>query len=178
MRESVDTPHGEAAVTRLFRGVVGGLGAGLPFIWVTMWFATTMPEGKAEMPLRMISTIVKGDDAMAEGTTSVGLGWGVHLVLSAAFGIAFALLTPALRTNGTLLLAGTAYGGLLYVVNFLVLAPLAFTTFENANKPFELVVHIAFGTLLSIAFLSSGPRRREPVAAVTMERAERRPAGV
>lgn len=159
-------PGSDSMGTRVLRGALGGIGAGLLFVWVTMWFTSEMPDGKAEMPLRMMSTLVKGDAAMMEGTTSVGVGWGVHLVLSAAFGIAFALVTPMFRTNGTLLLAGTMYGGLLYVVNFLVLAPLAFTTFENANQPFELVVHIVFGTLMATAFLSSGPRRSEPVCSL------------
>ncbi len=52
-------------------------------------------------------------------------------------------------------LAGTIYGALLYVVNFLVIAPLAFPIFEMANQPFELVVHVVFGTVLSLAFFGS-----------------------
>ncbi len=160
------TATSDALTMRLLRGAIGGVGAGLLFIWATMWFASEMPDGKSEMPLRMISTILKGDGAMMEGTTSVGQGWAIHLVLSAAFGITFALLTPMMKTNGTVLLAGTMYGAMLYVVNFLILAPLAFTTFEDANQPFELVVHIVFGTVMAMAFLSSGPRRNEPVCAM------------
>lgn len=151
---------------RLVRGVIGGLVSGMVFVGVTMWFASTMPDGKAEMPLRMMSTIVKGSDAMAAGTTSVGLGWVVHLVLSMAFGIVFALLVPMLRTNGTVALAGTVYGALLYVVNFLVLAPLIFTVFRDANQPFELFAHIVFGTLLSFFFYGSGARHDEGFASV------------
>ena len=88
-----------------------------------MWF-TDSTAGKADMPQRMISTIVKGDKAMAAGTTSVGLGLLVHLVLSALFGMLFALAVPRLSSNGTVALAGTGYGAALYLVNFLVLAPL------------------------------------------------------
>lgn len=169
------TDGSDALPVRLLRGVVGGVGAGLLFIWVTMWFASENGE-PAETPLRMISTIVKGDGAMMDGSSSVGLGWTVHLVLSAAFGLGFALITPMLKTNGTLLLAGTMYGGLLYVVNFQILAPLAFETFEMPNQAFELVVHVAFGTLMATAFLSSGPRRSEPVCA--MEKPAMHRAGV
>lgn len=118
----------EPLASRLLRGAVGGVLAGMVFAAVTMWF-TDSTAGKADMPLRMISTIVKGDTAMAAGTTSVGLGVLVHLVLSALFGMLFALAVPRLRSNGTVALAGTLYGALLYVVNFLVLAPLAFTAF-------------------------------------------------
>jgi uncharacterized membrane protein YagU involved in acid resistance len=161
----------EPLTRRLLRGAVGGVTAGLVFAAVTMWFADSS-GGKAEMPLRMISTIVKGDQAMAAGTTSPALGAVVHLVLSALFGMAFALVVPRLRTNGTVALAGTAYGLLLYVVNFLVLTPLVFTTFRMANQPFEVFAHIVFGTLLSFAFFGSGARRGEPVLAI-----QRRSAG-
>jgi uncharacterized membrane protein YagU involved in acid resistance len=156
---------------RLVRGAIGGVAAGLVFAAVTMWFAHST-GGKAEMPLRMISTIVKGDQAMAAGTTSPVLGVVVHVVLSALFGMVFALAVPRFRTNGTVALAGTAYGLLLYVVNFLVLTPLVFTTFKAANQPFEVFAHLVFGTLLSFAFFGSGVRRGEPVLAL-----QRRPAG-
>ena len=53
----------EPLAARLLRGAVGGVLAGLVFVGVTMWFAHST-GGKPEMPLRMISTIVKGDAAM------------------------------------------------------------------------------------------------------------------
>src|SRR5215216_3193872 len=68
----------EPLVRRLVRGAVGGVAAGLVFAAVTMWFADST-GGKAEMPLRMIATIVKGDQAMAAGTTSPALGGVVHV---------------------------------------------------------------------------------------------------
>jgi len=89
------TGQEERLAARLLRGAVGGIVAGVVFAGVTMWF-TESTAGKADMPLRMISTIVKGDKAMAAGTTSVGLGVLVHLVLSALFGMLFAL-----AVNGT-----------------------------------------------------------------------------
>jgi hypothetical protein len=159
----------ERLAARLLRGAVGGILAGMVFAAVTMWFADST-GGTANMPLHMISTIVKGDKAMAAGTTSVGLGLVVHLVLSALFGMLFALAVPRLRTNGTVALAATLYGALLYVLNFLVLAPLAFTTFQDANQPFELFAHIVFGTLLGFAFYGSGVRRGEPVLAIQAAR--------
>jgi uncharacterized membrane protein YagU involved in acid resistance len=161
----------EPLAGRLLRGALGGVLAGLVFAGVTMWFAHST-GGKADMPLRMISTIVKGDAAMAAGTTSPALGAVVHVALSALFGMVFALAVPRFRTNGTVALAGTVYGLLLYVINFLVLTPLAFTVFRNANQPFEVFAHLVFGTLLSFAFFGSGARRGEPVLAL-----QRRSAG-
>ena len=150
---------------RLVRGVVGGIFAGAVFIAITMWFAQSMGD-PAKGPLLMISTIMFGKDAMATGEASVGVGLAVHAVLSALFGVVFAVVAPVFRTNGTVLVAGTAYGALLYLINFKVFAPLAFPVLEMANQPFELVVHVVFGTLLAAVFLSSDARRGEPVFAL------------
>src|SRR4029453_2568089 len=100
---------GEPLAARLLRGAVGGVLAGLVFVGVTMWFAHST-GGKPEMPLRMISTIVKGDAAMAAGTTSPALGAVVHVLLSALFGMGFALAVPLFRTNGTARRAGAGAG--------------------------------------------------------------------
>lgn len=164
MSVSPDRPPAEPLPRRLVRGAVGGVLAGIPFVLVTMWFASST-GGPAEMPLRMMSTIVLGDGAMADGSSSPVVGAVVHVVLSALFGVGLALLAPLLRTNGTVAVVGAAYGVLLYLVNFHVLAPLLFSTFEAANKPFELFAHVVFGSLLAFAFFASGVRRADPVMA-------------
>jgi uncharacterized membrane protein YagU involved in acid resistance len=150
---------------RLLRGAAGGVLAGAVFAGVTMWFAHST-GAKANMPLAMMATIVQGDAALAAGTASPSVGVLVHLALSVLFGAVFTLAAPQLQTNGTVAVAGTLYGLLLYVLNFLVLAPLLFPTFQAANQPFEVFAHMVFGTLLSFAFFGSGVRRGEPVLAV------------
>jgi len=175
MATSVQTGHlvrdsdavAEPITGRLVRGAVGGLVAGAAFIAVTMWFATSVGD-PARGPLRMISTIVLGDDAMASGDADVTIGIVVHAVLSAGFGVLFAFVAPVFRTNGTIAVAGSVYGGLLYLVNFKVLSPAAFETFEMANQPFEVVVHILYGTILVWFFYSSGARSHEPLLAIGM----------
>ncbi|MFC1417708.1 hypothetical protein [Streptacidiphilus cavernicola] len=141
----------------LVRGAVSGLVAGLMFAGATMWFLTSIGK-PADTPLLMISTLVKGDGAMMNGTASVPVGLVVHMVLSLAFGMVFAVLTARIRTNGLVAVAGVAYGGLLYVLNFQVLARAAFHTFSMADQPFELVVHLVFGVLLAFALYNSGAR--------------------
>jgi uncharacterized membrane protein YagU involved in acid resistance len=152
MFATLETTSG-SLTARLIRGAVAGVASGLVFAAATMWFASSMPDGSAEMPLHMIATVVQGDDAMAAGTTNVAVGVVVHLVLSALFGMVFALIAPRLRTNQLIAVGGHVYGALLYVLNFAILAPLVFNTFELANQPFELVVHVVFGSLLALAFL-------------------------
>lgn len=149
----IDQRQGEHYwVSRLVRGAVGGIMAGAAFLAATMWFATSVGD-PAKGPLLMISTIVKGGDAMMTASASVGVGLAVHVALSALFGAAFAILASPLKTNGGLALAGTLYGAALYVVNFKFLSG-AFPAFEMANQPFELVVHVVFGTLLGLALFS------------------------
>lgn len=118
------------------------------------------------MPLRLISTLVLGQGALQAGTTSVVLGVLVHAILSAGFGVVFALVVPALKSNGTVALAGGVYGALVYVVNFLVLANVVFPQFRAPNDPLEFAVHVVFGYLLAVFFYSSGVRRAEPWVAV------------
>lgn len=144
----------------LVRGAIGGLVAGIIFAVATMWFVTSL-DMPARTPLLMISTVVLGDDAMTNGDANSTIGWIVHLVLSIAFGLVFALIARRLRTNGEVALAGLVYGGLLYLVNFQILARIWFETFKMANQPFEVVVHIVFGALLAVALYNSGPRRGE-----------------
>ena len=137
----------------LVRAALGGMVAGSVFLAVTMWFATSVGD-PAKGTLLMISTIVMGDDAMMNGTASVGVGLAIHVGLSALFGLVFALLASRLTTNGSVATAGLLYGAALYLLNFKVLTPLAFPVFKMANQPFELVVHIVFGTLLGLVLFT------------------------
>lgn len=146
----------------LIRGGIGGLFAGLLFAAVTMWFVTSLGM-PARTPLLMISTIVLGEDAMAGGDANIATGMAVHVVLSIAFGVVFALIAGRLRTNGAVALAGLVFGALLYVLNFQILARIWFDPFRMANQPFELVVHLVFGSLLALALYGTGPRRGEPL---------------
>lgn len=155
----------EALSERVVRSVVGGIVAGGVFLAVTMWFASSLGD-PANGPLMMISTMIQGEDAMEAGTASPGVGLAIHAILSVFFALVFSALASRLRTNGTVALAGIAYGALLYVVNFLIIARLSFPIFEMANQPFELAIHIVFGALVAIAFFSSGIRRNEPALAV------------
>ena len=140
-------------------GAAGGILAGAAFLAVTMWFATSMGD-PAKGPLLMISTIVQGDDAMMSGTANASVGLAVHAALSAFFGVVFAALISKFRTDGMLALAGVLYGAVLYVLNFKLIAPAAFPVFEMANQPFELVVHVVFGALLSLVLIGVSATRR------------------
>ena len=151
----------DSTLSRVVRGAVFGELAGAVFALVTVWFTTSM-GGEADMPLLMMSTVASGSESITAGSASVTTGVLVHLTLSALFGVLFALEVPRMRTNGTLLLAAGAYGLVVYVVNFRILSPLLFPVFQDANQPFEVLVHLVYGQLLALPFLSRGVRRAEP----------------
>lgn len=151
----------DAVLSRVVRGVVGGELAGAVFALVTVWFTTSLGMGR-DMALLMMSTVASGRSSIEDGTASVAMGVGVHLFLSALFGVIFSLLVPKMRTNGTLLLSAGVYGLIVYVVNFRLLSPLFFPVFQDANQPFEVLIHLVYGQLLAIVFLSRGVRSGEP----------------
>ncbi|WP_395298792.1 hypothetical protein ACF9IK_09325 [Kitasatospora hibisci] len=128
------------------------------FAGATMWFTTSIGK-PANTPLLVISTLVKGDDAMMNGSASAPVGLALHMALSVLFGAVFVALVSRLRTNGALAFAGLVYGGLLYIVNFQILGRAAFHAFLMPDQPFEVVVHLVFGALLALASFNSGIRR-------------------
>ena len=155
------TIHTDTTLSRVVRGVVGGEAAGAVFALLTIWFTTSV-DLAGNAALLMISTVATGRDSIGGGSGSVAVGVGVHLVLSAAFGVVFSLFVPRMRTNGTLLLAGGAYGLVVYAVNFRLLSPALFPAFQQANQPFEVLVHLVYGGLLAVGFVSRGVRAGEP----------------
>lgn len=139
---------------RVARGTLAGLAAGLVFLVANMLWATKS-DLPAVAPLIDISTIFNFDDVANPTTENMLIGLVTHLTLSAAFGLAFAVLVPFLRNFRVLALGGVAYGVALYLVNFQVLGRTAFPWFqEGPDQVFELVVHAGFGLLLVPFFLS------------------------
>jgi hypothetical protein len=151
----------DTRLSRMVRGAVAGEFAGAVFAVVTLWFTSSL-GGEAKMPLLMMSTIASGSDSIDTGGASVTTGVLVHLTLSALFGVLFSLVVPKMRTNGTLLLSSGVFGLLVYLVNFRVLSPSLFPVFQNANQPFEVLIHLVYGQLVAVLFLSRGVRRAEP----------------
>src|ERR671925_1391874 len=103
------------------RGAVAGVAAGFVFLLANMAYATTQDK-PALAPFMDISTIFHGTGRPASMTPTVDMlatGAVVHISLSIAFGIVFALLVaafaPLLRNWLVLTAAGVGYGLALYV---------------------------------------------------------------
>jgi uncharacterized membrane protein YagU involved in acid resistance len=139
---------------RVARGTIAGVAAGLVFLVANMLWATKS-DLPAVAPLVDISTIFNFDDVANPTTENMFIGLVTHLTLSAAFGVAFALLVPLLRDIRILTLAAVAFGVALYVVNFQILGRTAFPWFqEGPDQVFELFAHAGFGLLLVPFFVS------------------------
>jgi hypothetical protein len=151
------------------RGAVAGIAAGFVFLLANMGYATT--QGKPSLaPFMDISTIFHGTDKPASMTPTVDMlatGAVVHISLTIAFGIVFALLVgafaPFLRNWLVLAAAGVVYGLALYVVNFQIFGNTLFEWFTNPQGPnqgFEVFIHAAFGLMLVPFFLGLTRRLR------------------
>ncbi len=142
-------------------GAIAGVIAGIVFAMFEMIMAAIMGDGFF-MPLRMIGAIVLGEDALMPSYSLVGaavVGLVVHMLLSAVYGAMFGALVglvPALAENRTMLIvAATLYGFALWLINFYVVAPMAFEWFGMADSVVQFVAHtFFFGTVLGLLILA------------------------
>jgi uncharacterized membrane protein YagU involved in acid resistance len=147
------------------KGAIGGLISGIVFAMAEMFLNLFM--GKPFLgPLRLISTIVLGKQAAGPDfplATSLGVGLITHMMMSIIFGLVFVLLLAVFRqlssSTGRLLALGSIYGLGLWVVNFIILAPIFFPQFGNVN-PFwnGFFAHtVFFGTAIGLYFSIAKP---------------------
>lgn len=146
-------------------GLLSGFLAGVVFIALNSWFATT--TGKPALaPFKAIATLAQGPPPPQ---ATIWIGMAIHSILSALFGLVFAALVASMmrsRPAGWLPWAGLLYGGLLYVVDFQVLSrfvPQFSALLKGTNQPLELAVHLVFGAVLA-ALLASWPSRARRTA--------------
>lgn len=160
---------------RLLTGALAGFCAGVAFIALTSWFATSLGQPPLE-PFRMIASMA--EPAAPEQIPDVWLGMAIHSALSVLLGMIFAALTALVRGNGMLMTAGFLFGGIVYAINFHILARFldVFANFRGANQPFELAIHLVFGGILAL-FLLRRPRRVGPGEQARREEVPRVPTG-
>ncbi len=133
-------------------GLVAGIVAGITFAMFEMIMAAVMGQGFFA-PLRMIGAIGLGEGALPPQpsiglATVVPVGLIIHMALSMMYGAGFGIVASAigaLRENRALLVgAATAAGFALWIVNFYVIAPIAFPWFAMANPVVQFLAHTFF----------------------------------
>jgi uncharacterized membrane protein YagU involved in acid resistance len=121
-------------VTRGWHGIVAGLAGGIMF-------------GILMAMMGMMSTI-----AMMVGSSSAAVGWLVHLVISAGYGVLFALIVPATLGLGAMLGAGAVYGVVLWVIGPLLIMPamMGMPLFMfDTTAMMSLIGHIIYGLVVA-----------------------------
>lgn len=173
MARAEHTPTLERPGPRLFAGAVGGFLAGVAFIALTCWYSATLGNDPLA-PFRVIASMAPAPDVIP----TLWLGMALHSALSVFFGMVFAAFTALTRGNGTLMPAGFLFGGLIYVINFQILARFVgqFAAFRGVNQPFEVAIHLMFGGLVAM-FLLRRTRRVGPSQPVATEEVPRVPSG-
>ena len=114
--------------------------------------------GPFVIPLRMIAAIALGGGSLqAEGSLAAVLAVGaiVHLALSAMYGVVFAAIIffaqPVRRSLIATVVAGGAYGLVLWLVNFYLISPFAFPWFQQAPPLVQFFAHVIFfGAVLGV----------------------------
>jgi uncharacterized membrane protein YagU involved in acid resistance len=118
-------------------------------------------------PLRLIGSMVLGAQALMPSYSLLAagiVGLMVHMMMSAIFGlIFFALLTVFKRRSAStpsLLVYGSIFGLLLWVVNFLILAPLFFPQFGMVSQLWNgFFAHtFLYGTMIGLFAALSKPK--------------------
>ena len=132
----------------LAQGALGGIAAGIIFAMFEMIVSSIMMGPEAFfMPLRMIGAIALGPSAL-EPTYSLwaaGLaGLVVHMILAVIFGGAFAFILGGLGSAAADIGVGAAFGLALWLVNFYLIAPVAFPWFTEANPLVQFIAHTFF----------------------------------
>lgn len=151
----------------VLHGIVGGIVAGIIFAMAEMVMAVLM-GGDFFGPLRMIGSIALGIGALSPtyplGSAFV-VGVVVHMILSAIYGVVFVYLLAFANQLGTsaglLLLYGSIFGLALWILNFLIIAPIAWPQFTMVDQFWMgFVAHtFFFGTVLGGYVAATRPGR-------------------
>lgn len=150
-------------------GVVGGIVAGLVFAAFEMIVSAAMMGMPAFfMPLRMIGAILLGPQALEPSYSlwAAGLaGVIVHLILAVIYGTIFAVIAGGVRLAGWEVALGGAYGFVLWLLNFYIIAPRAFPWFLQSSPIVQFVGHtFFFGAVLGWYVWQSRPGQGETSA--------------
>ena len=150
-------------------GAWAGVIAGLAFMMMEMVLVRMVMGESPWKPPYMMAAMVLGQDVLPKPGAPAPfdmkimmLAMMIHLPLSIAYGVIGAWLCRRLRAGGAML-AGAMLGIAIYVVNFYLIAPMAFPWFTMARNLVSGFSHMMFGVILGIAYVRL--RKKQPVKA-------------
>jgi hypothetical protein len=134
----------------LLWGALGGVVAGLVFAAYEVAVAVAARQPPWQ-PAQLVAAMILGDNVLNGGVLSapvIVVASLTHLVLSLTYGMILALLAAiglaALPSLRAMVLLGLAWGLALWIMNFFVLAPLAFPWFDSASLVTQAIGHVFF----------------------------------
>lgn len=147
---------------RALAGAGAGLLGGLVFGMMMQMMSAPTPDGGQMPMMAMVAMVVKSE--------SIAVGWLYHLFNSAVIGAMFGVvLGERIRSTGSGLAYGAAWGFVWWVLGALILMPLALgmAPFSALRMPpmrpvavGSLVGHIVFGLIAGVAYARMPVARR------------------
>ncbi|HVZ44825.1 MAG TPA: hypothetical protein VHA82_13525 [Ramlibacter sp.] len=140
-----------------FAGVIAGAVAGAAYLVAQMIFAATVLGGEGAEPLQRIGAILLGPDELpppAEFSARIiGIALLIHFGLAIVFG---RIIDGAVRgLDGFAALAtGACAGVVLYVIDYWVIAPVAFPWFLDSRGPTTFLDHVLFGVVAAAVYVA------------------------
>lgn len=124
----------------LLLGAGGGIIAGVLFGLLQILISAAAGQPPL-LAFQVISSMVLGGQALTPGYpagTAMATGIALHLLFSAMYGVAFSMFLAFIRQMGApgsvVIVLGAIYAGILWIVNFLVFAPLLFPQLGFASS--------------------------------------------
>jgi hypothetical protein len=159
----VPQPGGSLGRT-LYIGILAGIGAGLVFALFETTMAAITGNGFFE-PLRLIAAIALGRSVLPDSSplyVALIAGTIVHVSLSALYGTIFAVTARYIRIlRLDLIIATTAFGLAIWIINFYFFSPLLFPWFQSNIMSVQFIAHtVFFGMTLGVILLELIPSGR------------------
>jgi hypothetical protein len=145
-------------------GAIAGLGGGLAMAIVAALIARSLGQD-IWLESKRIAIVVYGPVAVAAPGFALGpvfVGTLLHLVVSAALGALFGILTRRIfhltSDFGTPLLAGLVYGMLVWLVAYFLVLPVVDPLVRDIYAPAFIVQHIVYGIVTGLLYTWLRPK--------------------
>jgi hypothetical protein len=138
----------ESARITLAQGIIAGLCGGLAMVPAMMALGAAVKQSPWHMTKRLAS-IVLGPRAKNGGPPVIAVGLGMHVVLSAGFGLLFAIVAD--RLTHEFWMTGLAYALTLWVINYwgVQITPSGREISEAAWAWLSPLAHIVYGGVMA-----------------------------
>lgn len=160
MNQVMTAPHDSLhGVTDWKAGAWAGVIAGLVFMMLEMGMVWMFMGQSPWAPPHMIAAMALGKDMLPPPETwapfdlkIMMVAMMIHFPLSIVYGLIGAWLVHKFDWMGALMV-GAAFGLAIYIVNFHLVAPVAFPWFEMARNWVSIFAHVMFGAAVGLAYV-------------------------